>query len=542
MNQHKSIRLLGAFGTLATLAVANPAFADGALAIENLKGERAGLSAGHATTEEARQAALAHCGEGCSVVETFSGGCAAVATHEGEDSTLYGWFLGAGSESEAISEALEACRARGGTDCAVRLSACDGGEPSGANRDAEASPVDSGYVSTVGLHGAELAIGYGALAIDEGDCSRAGVAMGYESPVEADSVALEECGEGCSVVERFSTGCVAFASDGSEGSAACGWASGVGSESEVSAAALEECRSAGGTDCVMRLSDCAATEPTRLMAGEGLEALPDPPGSARPAGETFRDCPNCPEMVVIPAGTFRMGCLSSDDDCMEDEFPVHEVTIRSFALSKHEATWVEWEACMAAGGCNDPWNRDQSLGTRPVWNVSWEDAQSYVAWLSAQTGEQYRLPTESEWEYAARAGTESKYSWGNDIGENRANCGEERGYDMERGFPVAGTGCGDSWLWETSPVGSFPANGFGMHDMHGNVREWVEDCWNESYEGAPSDGSAWLSGECDYRVMRGGCGFTEPRGLRSAMRTGVASFNSVAHEFYGFRVARALTP
>ena len=392
---------------------------------------------------------------------------------------------------------------------------------------------------------ASPAFGDGALAVDESDCSRAGIAIGYESPVEAESVALEECGEGCSVVERFSGGCVAFASDKSEGSAACGWASGAGSEFEAAAAALEECRSAGGIDCVTHLSDCDAAEPARLIAGEEPQAPFDQPGSAfaPPAGETFQDCANCPEMVVIPAGTFRMGCLSNDDDCNDAEFPVHEVTIRSFALSKHEATWVEWEACMAAGGCNDPWDKGQPRGTRPVMNVSWEDAQSYVAWLSAQTGEQYRLPTESEWEYAARAGTESKYSWGNDIGENRANCGEERGYDVERGyFPVAGTGCGDSWLWETSPVGSFPANGFGLHDMHGNVREWVEDCWNESYEGAPSDGSAWRSGECEYRVVRGGCGFTEPRGLRSAMRTGVASFDSVAYEFYGFRVAQALTP
>ena len=377
LNRRKSIRLLGAAGTLATLSAAIPAFGDGALAIEDLEGERAGLSAGHATIEEARQAALAHCGEGCSVVESFSGGCAAVATHEGEDSTIYGWFVSAGSESDAMSEALDACHARGGTDCAVRLSACDGGELSGANEGVEAFPDGSGYVSAVGLNRADIATGHGALAVDEGDCSRAGVALGYESSVEADSVALEECGEGCSVVERLTGGCVAFAADESEGSAACGWASVAGSEPEAVSAALEECRAAGGTDCVTRLSDCAAAEPARLMAGEEPQAPSDPPSSAQLAGETFRDCPSCPEMVVIPAGSFRMGCLSSDDDCYKEEFPVHEVTIPSFGLSKHEVTFDGWDACVRDGGCNSysPVDWGWGEGDRPVIEVTWGEAQ-----------------------------------------------------------------------------------------------------------------------------------------------------------------------
>ena len=246
-------------------------------------------------------------------------------------------------------------------------------------------------------------------------------------------MALEECGEGCSIVERFSGGCVAFASDASEESAACGWATGAGSESEAAAAALEECRTAGGTDCVTRLTDCAAAEPSRLMAAERPEAAFDPPG--RSAGEIFRDCPNCPEMVVIPAGTFRMGCLSSDDDCYY-EFPVHDVTVQSFALSKYEVTFDEWDACVADGGCNgyEPnhegtgnsyvigtgngddvgpviWGR----GSRPVINISWDDAQAFIAWLSGVTGGVYRLPSEAEWEYAARAGTETKYSWGKEV-------------------------------------------------------------------------------------------------------------------------------
>ena len=382
-----------------------------------------------------------------------------------------------------------------------------------------------GAVGTLAaLAAASPAFGDGALAIDEGDCSRAGVAIGYESLVEAESVALEECGEGCSVVERFTGGCVAFASDESDGNAACGWATGGVSESEAAAAALEECHAAGGTDCVTRLSDCDAAESARLMAGEGPEAPSDPPGSRKPAGETFRDCPNCPQMVVIPAGTFRMGCLSNDDDCYEEEFPVHEVTIRSFALSKHEVTLAQWEACVAAGGCNGLWY-EENLNHHPMTNVSWEQAQSFVAWLSELTGHAYRLPTESEWEYAARAGTDTKYSWGSSIGNNQANC----------------DGCGSRWDGDmTAPVGSFGANAFGLHDMHGNVSEWLEDCWNNSYAGAPSDGSAWLSGECGDRVMRGGSWFYDPEGLRSASRESYPT--DLTYSSTGFRVARTLAP
>ena len=382
----------------------------------------------------------------------------------------------------------------------------------------------AGFLSAGSAFGdTDPATGYGALAIDEGDCSRAGVAIGYESSVEADSVALEECGEGCSVVERFSGGCVAFASDASEQSVACGWATGADSESEAVSAAMEECRAVGGTDCVTRLSDCDAAEPARLMAGDGPEAPTDPSGSTQPAGETFRDCPNCPEMVVIPAGTFRMGCLSNDDSCYETEFPVHEVTIRSFALSKYEVTSAQWDACWSAGGCQGI-GYSGKLNQLPMIYVSWEEAQSFVGWLSEITGHAYRLPTESEWEYAARAGTETKYSWGSSIGNSQANC----------------DGCGSQWDDEmTAPVGSFGANAFGLHDMHGNVDEWVEDCWNDSYAGAPSDGSAWLSGECEKRVTRGGVWFLPPRYSRSAFREGY--FTTHSYHSTGFRVARTLS-
>ena len=158
-------------------------------------------------------------------------------------------------------------------------------------------------------------------------------------------------------------------------------------------------------------------------------------------------------------------------------------------------------------------------------NVSWEDAQSYVRWLSRETGEEYRLLSEAEWEYAARAGTRTRYWWGDAIGRNRANC--------------AGNHCGDSYRY-TAPVGSFSSNGFGLHDMHGNVWEWVEDCWNDSYRGAPSDGSAWESGDCGVRVLRGGSWSHVPRLLRSAYRFGSTAGDRSSYA--GFRVARTLTP
>ncbi len=251
-------------------------------------------------------------------------------------------------------------------------------------------------------------------------------------------------------------------------------------------------------------------------------------------GEAFRDTLSSgdqgPEMVVIPAGSFRMGCLSSDNSCRSNVFPVHRVDVPRFALSKYEVTFVEWDACVAAGGCNGyrphaRWGR----GDDPVIHVSWHDAQSYVAWLSTQTGEEYRLPSEAEWEYAARAGTETKYHWGDQIGVNQANFGKSFVEVIElrrrRG---------------TVPVGQFDPNAWGLYDMHGNVSEWVQDCWNESYVGAPNDGSAWESGSCGSRVLRGGSWNSSSggEGLRSAFRYGVSPDDRDFND--GFRIARSL--
>ena len=248
-------------------------------------------------------------------------------------------------------------------------------------------------------------------------------------------------------------------------------------------------------------------------------------GQARmEAGTVFRDCEGCPEMVVVPAGAYMMG---SPEEAYE--LPIHRVTIgEPLAVGKYEVTFAEWDACVADGGCygyrpdDEGWGR----GKRPVTNVDWNQVQTYVMWLSEKTEKAYRLLSEAEWEYVARAGSGTrKYNWGNEVGRNLANCAR----------------CGSRWDREqTAPVGSFGANRFGLHDVHGNVSEWVQDCWNDSYVGAPADGSAWEQGDCDIRVMRGGSWSDNPRYLRSAYRGWGP--NWMGHIFFGFRVARSLTP
>ena len=227
------------------------------------------------------------------------------------------------------------------------------------------------------------------------------------------------------------------------------------------------------------------------------------------------------QMVAIPAGKFRMGDLSGVGG--SDEKPVHSVTVPAFKLGKHEVTFAQWDACVADGGCGGytPDDEGWGRGDRPVINVSWDDIQSFIAWVNHRTGGKFRLPTEAEWEYAARAGTRTKYSWGNDIGTNRANC----------------DGCGSQWDNDrTTPVGSFPANPWGLHDMHGNVWEWVQDCWNDSYNGAPTDGSARTSGDCALRVIRGGSWYSFPGYLRSASRSRIG--RSYRSNSSGFRLAQ----
>jgi formylglycine-generating enzyme required for sulfatase activity len=237
-------------------------------------------------------------------------------------------------------------------------------------------------------------------------------------------------------------------------------------------------------------------------------------------------------MVVVPAGSFMMGSPEDEDGRGKNEGPQHPVTIAEpFAIGVYEVTFDEWDACVANGGCNGyrPNDRGWGRGRRPVIYVSWDDALTYVDWLSDETDEAYRLPSEAEWEYAARAGTTGPFHFGSTISTDQANF---------RGDETAGLGRIGVDRQQTVTVGSFPANAFGLHDVHGNVREWVADCWNDSYAGAPANGTALTSGDCGQRVLRGGSWSLTPRNLRSANRIG-----NVADDRYnslGFRVARTL--
>jgi formylglycine-generating enzyme required for sulfatase activity len=237
------------------------------------------------------------------------------------------------------------------------------------------------------------------------------------------------------------------------------------------------------------------------------------------AGDVFRDCRECPEMVVVPVGEFDMG--SADFDV---EKPVHRVTIaKAFAIGRREVTFEEWDQCVAAGNCTyRPDDRGQGRSERPATDLSWRDAKAYVTWLSQKTGQKYRLPSEAEWEYAARGGTRTAYWWGRDVGARSANCRE----------------CGGNAGQQTIATGSFAANPFGLFDTAGNAAEWVEDCWNDSYRGAPKDGSAWTAGQCGQRVLRGGSFDSQARYVRSASRFRYDA--DVRYYANGFRVAREL--
>jgi formylglycine-generating enzyme required for sulfatase activity len=277
--------------------------------------------------------------------------------------------------------------------------------------------------------------------------------------------------------------------------------------------------------------------------GETDAAAPQP-------GDSFRDRPDCPEMVWLPAGSFMMGTEAAEttregvpDEYAKWERPRHPVTVRSiFAVGKYHVTRGEYGRFAAAtgrsgdAGCYvwtgskvelDPkksW-RDPGFAQTdrdPVVCISWDDAKAYVAWLAKTTGRAYRLPTEAEWEYAARAGTTTARWWGDALGAGNANC----------------AGCGSKWdNKSTSPVGSFQANRFGLYDMLGNAWQWTEDCWNGNYANAPSDSSiALTSGDCLRRVVRGGSWLYYPRVVRAGYRGGDGSGDRDYDA--GFRVVR----
>lgn len=278
--------------------------------------------------------------------------------------------------------------------------------------------------------------------------------------------------------------------------------------------------------------------------------------SALPPGRLFRDCAGCPEMVVVPPGRFSMGSPDADTErwSAEREGPVHAVEIaRAFAVGRYEITRAQFavfamETGFSARGCyrwtGTAWTNDEALDWRnpgyfqgedePVVCVSWADAKAYARWLAAKTGKPYRLLSEAEWEYAARAGTTTSRFWGDsaDNGCAYANLGDRSMRDGLGMTPWAD--CDDGYV-RSAPVGRFLPNAFGLHDMLGNVWEWTEDCWHEGYQGAPTDGSAWTEVDCQRRTNRGAAWNSHPRNVRSSNR---GSYAPLPYESVGFRVAR----
>lgn len=228
-------------------------------------------------------------------------------------------------------------------------------------------------------------------------------------------------------------------------------------------------------------------------------------------------------LKTIPKGRFTMGCSNGDDDCYDYEKPRHRVNISSFKMMESEVTFAMWDACVNAGGCSHrPSDEGWGRGNRPVMNVSYDDiTKQFIPWLNTTTGQTFRLPSEAEWEYAARAESTTKFSWGNTIGRNNAHC------------KVCGSRWDDS---KTAPVKSFRANAFGLYDMHGNVKEWVADCVNQSYFGARKNGASWLSGKCSSRVLRGSSWTAPLVWQRISYRSGQSS--STRGVQYGFRLAQ----
>ena len=275
----------------------------------------------------------------------------------------------------------------------------------------------------------------------------------------------------------------------------------------------------------------------QLRWGE-VEADPDRPVVPRPEPEgLFRDCDACPGMVVAPAGTFTMGSPDSEEGRERNEQPLHQVTIGApFAVGAYEVTFAEWAACELAGDCEvvRPDDGVEGRDRYPV-GVTWVQAQAYVAWLSAETGQRYRLLSEAEWEYVARAGTPGMRYWGDgEAGQCEHANAQDRVYLTERPSESAAA-CSDGYAGP-APVGLYVPNAFGLHDILGNRSEWTRDCWNPLYAGAPTDGSAWEAGNCGVRVVRGGGSGTPPAALRAAAR----SVQAIDYGRIGFRVARDL--
>jgi formylglycine-generating enzyme required for sulfatase activity len=277
--------------------------------------------------------------------------------------------------------------------------------------------------------------------------------------------------------------------------------------------------------------------PWDILVGSGSAARP----TTLKAGDVFRDFDDGPELVVIPPGRFMMGtddaeiarlCKEYGVDYFKWEAPQHEVGIaQPFAAGRFAVTFEQWDAFAAATNGHKPADQGWGRGRRPAINVSWNDAQAYVQWLAKKTGQPYRLLSEAEWEYAARAGSKTAFWWGDTISTGQAN------YDGN--YTYGGGGKGE-YRQKTVPVDSFEPNAFGLYQVHGNVWEWVEDCFNDSYKDAPNDGSVKATEGCVYRVLRGGSWVNLPRNLRAAVRIRLTPANRYNY-LSGFRVARSVS-
>jgi len=281
-----------------------------------------------------------------------------------------------------------------------------------------------------------------------------------------------------------------------------------------------------------------------LMAWPSLQAAEMAPGT------TFAECRDCPTMVVLPAGTFMMGSPSDEADRRENEI-LHPVTFATpFAMSATPVTWNQWEACVRDNWCdaeaidaalrlnndgtpNENY-RDYGRGSRPAVGMNWYDALRFVGWLNNKAGvaDLYSLPSEAQWEYGARAGSTTVFPWGDELDYNYGNVGK-REYGL--GGHTEGR---DTWMDETSPVASFPANAFGLYDMHGNIFEWTQDCFEADLANAPRDGSASTEGDCSVRVFRSGTFLSNPYMQRSARRGAPYPATTRGRNYLGFRVVR----
>ena len=537
----------------------------GALAIDERRGDQWGWAVDYETAAAARSRALQECGAGCSVVLTFDR-CGAYAADQDADSTAVGWAEAYDSAASARQASLSECRARGGgSGCEVRAWGCNGpvveeglGLDRGSRRAIQVGLRAGGFDpgGADGLFGPRT-----RAAIRNWQTSRGSRATGYLDGASAEALRTAGVsGPAVAAVARPPTVATAAQPRASPAGAASPpasaefelvfWQSIANSTNAADFEAylgqfpngvfralaenrLATLRGATGAAPPGRRVGASgspgaggpAVGASTAVGGAGAAVTPAGVDAGRRPGQVFRDCEDCPEMVVVPGGTFRMGCVSGQD-CYDDEFPVHEVRVASFALGRYEVLFKEYDRFVAATGRERPPDWGWGRGGQPVINVSWEDATAYAEWLSAETGQRYRLPSEAEWEYAARAGTTTAYSWGADIGQNRANCLD----------------CGSRWdAQQAAPAGSFAANAWGLHDMHGNVWEWVADCWHDSYARAPTDGSAWTrGGNCSRRVFRGGSWLRSARNLRSASRNWIDVGNRL--DDVGIRLSRTLTP